>query len=731
MIRFTSLQRPSLRSDLEMVDDVTVRGRHISGLNTRMLLGLVSSRLGEAGVAALLSGADETRDVALLGDDTSWSSYGQFRRLLEVAGRLLVDAGGLEAIGEAEELGRTSSPEIAHVLVQFGSPIAATMAMRDLPNSIYPIMNIEPEVGGPAHLVWRRRLAEGFEPFPELCTFVTALMPQLVRLFGLRVLAAEEVACQCRGDAECISEVRWDETEDLTVQLNLMRTRMEIAESRLAAFQDNVKDIVSDDALDTVLGRIVRSAARSMHAPGFILAVESVTDGVQLYTDGVTVDEAERLLADDPGYVSVDVESRHRRYGRLVAVAPPASVGHEQAALHSYARLAATALDSAFALEQARREAQTAQALLQLSTSLAALTSVEELASRLADAIPDVVDCDCSAVLLISDGVARVAAHRGYPADVVDELAKLQIPMGTMSDYHFQSRTLEEMSSLGRELMQASGLQAIATAPLTVDGATVGILVGSVRRDAERIVADSSLKQRFAGLAGQATVALRNSRLLEQIRHQSLHDPLTGLPNRALILDRTEQMLSRGRRNHTAPCALFIDLDGFKEINDTLGHDVGDQLLQQLAGRLTGTLRAEDTAGRLGGDEFVVLVECGSADAGIEAIAERILAVLREPVRIPRLERPLAISASIGIALGDRSSAADLLRDADIAVYDAKAAGKGCYRIFAPEMALAMAARAELGQRLFLADQCSSSQLDAGPQSPEPDPPQVPGPRRS
>jgi diguanylate cyclase (GGDEF)-like protein len=172
----------------------------------------------------------------------------------------------------------------------------------------------------------------------------------------------------------------------------------------------------------------------------------------------------------------------------------------------------------------------------------------------------------------------------------------------------------------------------------------------------------------------------------DQLRHQALHDSLTGLPNRALILDRIDQMLARRRRQHTPVAALFLDLDNFKDINDTLGHHAGDELLAGVGIRLASALREGDTVGRLGGDEFVVLVEGASLAAGAEVVAERILDVLSTPFEIPGSDVPLAITASIGIAEGDRAQPEELLRDADIALYRAKAAGKHCAVVFSSSM---------------------------------------------
>ena len=172
----------------------------------------------------------------------------------------------------------------------------------------------------------------------------------------------------------------------------------------------------------------------------------------------------------------------------------------------------------------------------------------------------------------------------------------------------------------------------------------------------------------------------------DQLQHQALHDSLTGLPNRALILDRIDRMLSRSRREHTEVAALFLDLDNFKDINDTLGHRAGDELLVSVGVRLQSAVRENDTVGRLGGDEFVVLADGVSLDAGVDVVADRLLDVMATPFIISASRVPLNVSASIGIAEGDRSTPEALLQDADIALYQAKAAGKQRAVKFVPSM---------------------------------------------
>jgi diguanylate cyclase (GGDEF)-like protein len=173
------------------------------------------------------------------------------------------------------------------------------------------------------------------------------------------------------------------------------------------------------------------------------------------------------------------------------------------------------------------------------------------------------------------------------------------------------------------------------------------------------------------------------ARRQEELAFMATHDALTGLPNRTLILDRGEQMLAQSRRRHTPVAALFIDIDNFKNINDTLGHDAGDELLRAVTARLDGVVRETDALGRIGGDEFVVMAQELSLAAGPELIAERLLEALKEPFDLlGNDETRVSVTASIGIAMGERASAGEFLRDADTAMYRAKWSGKNRYVVF-------------------------------------------------
>ncbi|HUZ01214.1 MAG TPA: PAS domain S-box protein [Thermomicrobiaceae bacterium] len=212
------------------------------------------------------------------------------------------------------------------------------------------------------------------------------------------------------------------------------------------------------------------------------------------------------------------------------------------------------------------------------------------------------------------------------------------------------------------------------------------------RRDGttfEAIVTDAPVHDdagMLIGVVGISTDISERKALEEQLAHQAFHDPLTGLPNRALLVDRLAHALERLARHPASLALLFLDLDNFKVINDSLGHEVGDALLVAVADRLGGCVRAGDTAARFGGDEFAVLLEDLPGLEPAEAAAERILAVLEPDFQLGG--HTFHISSSIGIAYTDDPTARveDLLRNADAAMYDAKAAGKSRYEVFDPAM---------------------------------------------
>jgi diguanylate cyclase (GGDEF)-like protein/PAS domain S-box-containing protein len=214
-------------------------------------------------------------------------------------------------------------------------------------------------------------------------------------------------------------------------------------------------------------------------------------------------------------------------------------------------------------------------------------------------------------------------------------------------------------------------------------------------RHLEAHVTDLRANRRIRGIVLNARDITERVRLEEQLTRQAFYDGLTMLPNRALFRDRLQQALARSARSNAALAVLLVDLDGFKQVNDSLGHDAGDELLKRVAERFVQTSRPSDTLARLGGDEFALLLD-GAYEAHATGVAKRLLDSLTEPIRIA--DRELVVGASIGIALhaGGSGQGEELLRHADVAMYAAKEAGRGHFEVFRYDMAR------ELGELLGL-----------------------------
>ncbi|MBC9728004.1 EAL domain-containing protein [Streptomyces sp. TRM68367] len=225
-----------------------------------------------------------------------------------------------------------------------------------------------------------------------------------------------------------------------------------------------------------------------------------------------------------------------------------------------------------------------------------------------------------------------------------------------------------------------------------------------VVRDSSRIEVEVRCRDlRQDRTVGGLVITLRDvteqRRLEHELTQRAFHDPLTGLPNRTLLLERTERALLRGRRESAITCLLFIDLDDFKIVNDTRGHAVGDRLLCAVAERLSGALRRTDTAARLGGDEFAVLMEDAKQPLDAELLAAQVIQTLNRPFQLA--EDSVSVSGSIGVATAqDTTDADELLALADLALYAAKAAGKRQWRRFQPQQRVRLVERHDLRAQL-------------------------------
>jgi len=273
-------------------------------------------------------------------------------------------------------------------------------------------------------------------------------------------------------------------------------------------------------------------------------------------------------------------------------------------------------------------------------------------------------------------GVLLEQALKGHPENAVS----LRPPTGPPGEQFTAGSPREGAQSSTTDLGNGWVLQSFgapAGADVFADGSALAHLIGGILL--------SVLLGLLVFLLGSGR-SRRQAPKGREVLHADLYDPLTGLPNRALMLDRAELTLARaGRQSEMLAGALFIDIDGFKDVNEKLGQAAGDQLLTIVAERLEDVVRAGDTVGRLGGDEFVVLVESKARGIRLDSLARRVIAAMHKPLEVDNFPS-FFLTASIGIAFGRYATAEDLLRDAQLALYSAKSAGRDRYTLFNANM---------------------------------------------
>jgi diguanylate cyclase (GGDEF)-like protein len=699
-----------------MPDSGRYGGREFAGTYVGLLIAYLRDRAPAGALDEVLATAGETRTVEQIVDPSVWSSYRELRRLLEATNQVL-GPDALEAAGR-QSVDVADYPGAAEMILSFGSPGVAMAEMGNMSSAFAPVVQMDITETGPTEWTATMRLKDGYEPFPEFCRFSLAMLPAVPRIFGYRSTFTVDESCQCHGAEACVRRIRWEEPDEKDGSADQDRYRAQLAEARLEGLQTTLQDLVFGQGIEYVLPRIVAAAARAVQASSYVLAiVDPTTTRGHMYCDGIDQENAASYIdlvkgqtELGPNVLAVMVSSDRCDYGHLVAIRPPEVAFYLQdvPSLEAYSKLAAVALDSASAVDDARRQANTATALLDLSNSLVDMQGIEDLADRLVRAVPLVVDCDRAIVTLVDEtGVtARPAAVFGYEPEIEARFRALTLSIPDLKDrtaeLSFRTRDSDGYDPTAA-LREDSGSLLGASYPIKMGDEFLGWINVGVTERPERLQSSADLELRLRGLAGQAAIAIANARLVDEIRHQATHDHLTGLPNRVLVLDRAEQMLARAHRNATDIALMFVDLDGFKDVNDTLGHQVGDEILRAVATRFRAVVRETDTVGRLGGDEFVVLTDCAALSAGPEMVAERLIESLSLPFHLGGASSAISISASIGIAIGRRESAQDLLRDADIALYAAKAAGKKCSIVFEPSMGEAIQVHHELETDIRLA----------------------------
>jgi diguanylate cyclase (GGDEF)-like protein len=357
--------------------------------------------------------------------------------------------------------------------------------------------------------------------------------------------------------------------------------------------------------------------------------------------------------------------------------------------------------------------------LIRLSRDVSETLDPIHVAQRLARHLQESTHADACVISAYRHEKGDVVAFASWPT----ELAGQDTERYSLEDYPQTRRVLEEqrLESVSADdsdadeaelrLLRAEGATALLMVPLVARGQTIGLAeitrVGPAFRHAEIARASTA--------ASEAAMALENARLHEELRRQAFHDGLTRLPNRALFTDRLDHALARTGRGPGRVAVLFGDIDGFKSVNDQLGHVRGDQVLVAVAERISGCLRTADTVARLGGDEFAVLLEDQLDPAEAEHVARRIVEAVHEPILFGETQVSVGISIGIAFSSADVATADGLLRDADSAMYHAKAAGKARVEVFDPALRQGLEERRALKRSLRRAVQRDELRLQYQP----------------
>ena len=694
-----SLQAHGGKADDPDVGDID---RHISGSMTAVAVRYVERLLGPDGVVDMLRRAEDPRSEAEIVDVGGWSSYAQACALFEAAAAVTGDADVGTRIGE-EMLRQHAGTEVAALLRSLGSPgellrnIAATGAKYSTVTEFAAL-----RIDDTSATISTRTLG-GFTRHPLMCGYVAGLLSQVSVLYDMERALVTERECQLRGAPQCVYDVEWDPATssegDPAHRVAQLEAQLAALTERFELLQATATEMVTPTDVETLLARIARRASLTVRAPGHVLAVRLPgEEQTRTHAHGLAGEDAaatvEDILARDvndpvPGRLVVEVASARHQYGRLAALYPGSATffPHERRLLAAYAAQAAAALDTATALTDVRRRNDTARALLKLSLDLADLASPDEVAVRLAATVPDVVDCDHASVFLWDPATEHLSmkASTGLPGHVVDVLSRLAIsPADTplLDDPHrgvtafFLDRNHPD--PFARHLLEIAESVATVVVPIRARGEFYGVVTAGVATDGERLRSNEDVLERLAGLAAQSSAALRNASLLNEVSHRAMHDPLTGLPNRALFRDRLSHALLQARRAAFDVGVLFVDLDGFKQINDTHGHAVGDDVIVAAAHRIRGVLRPSDTVARLGGDEFAVVLPELWSDESCAVVCRKVLDEFRRPLTVG--SHQLTVTASIGAAAGSQRDSYDgLVKRADLAMYEAKHAGRNTY----------------------------------------------------
>ncbi|GGI06546.1 EAL domain-containing protein [Egicoccus halophilus] len=687
------------RAGGDPVGDAPAETRETAAATTALIVGHVRQRAGEQGVERLLALAGVPFTSTELSDERRWFAYDTRIRLFAAAVEVLDDPDACFAIGATALANTSLAPAIVLLIRTLGSP---QQVFRQLPSAVTKFSTTSTmtmlEVGKQhAEIVYV--LHDGYVHSRLDCDYARGLISTVPAFFGLPAAHVEHLACESDGADACHYRVtwrtrpRWWQRRRGTSIPAPTSTELRALRGQLHALQSAASDLVDSDDLHAALARITERAASAVVAPAYLLAVQHA-DGVKRLVHSAGLEPAEagdlgrRLLAGEylgPNIVVVDVASARRHYGRLAAVYAPSHRGFEEerTLLASYAAHAAAALDLVLASEASRRGEARAHDLLVLAHRLSLTRSEDEVATVTVQAVPAITGARRSTLLRWDPAVGslRASATVGLAADEHDALLAAALRPDDTPELARMLTRLEPAllrragaSPSMRQLLQAAGADHVLAVPLIAGDQLLGVLTAAHGPQAPDSWPDEAASSGLDGLAKQSAAALYNARLLAQVRHQAHHDGLTGLPNRALFMQDLEVCLETASAPN-AVAVLFCDLDDFKQVNDRLGHAIGDELLRQVAARLRSLLRGGDSVARLSGDEFAIVVCAPDVDLVAREIADRLTAQFATPFRLDG--REVRVTTSVGVAVCHADDDGDrLLRRADAAMYVAKQRGR-------------------------------------------------------
>jgi diguanylate cyclase (GGDEF)-like protein len=664
------------------------------------LFAYITRAHGEAAVAEVIERAGETRELSELMDATRWSSYDAMRTLFEVAA-VVVDDGELGRKVGAEIYLASRPQDVLDRLRALGHPGAVIAYVAETASRQSNVTAMECISAGPRHALVASSTVPPFERAPLFCDYIAGMLSAVPTIFDLGLADVIEVECQARGAARCLHLATWQPigAESHALELDARDRRIESITLRSVELAEMAAELVAANDRGAVLEEIVQRAASATRAKCCVLAVRLPNEtAVRSHVYGVDADDAaaivSKLLNGEPiGGESLiaPVASSNFNFGAIAVSGPEADrfLPEETRLFPAYAGQAAAVLESIVALAEARERAATQSMLVSLAAEFAELTTKEDVVRRLARALPAVASgadvviyaCDVSVNSLVRIGPTADDAATPSEHSILRRCSALLAHVVAHPEPFVVDDEIRQ--SVPKAMLERREGTALVLVPIVSQREPFGVIALYLHADA---VAGLDLEP-IAGVARFAATAFHNARLVHAIGHERLHDPLTDLPNRALVLDRIERSLSSSRGDDRSVAVLLIDIDGFQAINDTFGHEAGDALLRDVAARLTAAMPASSTVGRGAGDEFLVVLEGGELLDGTQSVAERFRSELQRPFVIARADRSeIALTASVGIAIGSSSSGPELMRDADIAMHRAKNDGRDRAVVFSEQM---------------------------------------------